>query len=355
MTLANIKVLDVSYIQNDIDYQAVKDSDIKGVILRCGVTTWGDLVQYPDRSFEKHYEGFRAVGMPLGAYYYSAAPNREIALREANYTAQLLKGKQFEYPIFYDVENAEQQGNLSKRQLTDIILTYLEELKKLGYYPGLYVSKYWATTKVCMNEIQDAIWIAQYNDVSTYPGRKDMWQYTNAGRVSGIQQNVDLSECYVDFPSIIRNSGLNGFPASETGQWKQNEHGWWYEYPDGSYVKDEWKKINGHWYYFDQSGYMQTGWLQLHGVWYYLEENGEMAVGWQEIQGKWYYFDTLQGNMKTGWLYLDYKWYYLDENGVMQTGLTMVEGKLYYLQPDGVLLQNQKLTLYADADGVLHV
>ena len=87
------------------------------------------------------------------------------------------------------------------------------------------------------------------------------------------------------------------------GQWIQDEKGWWYKRPDGSYPKNSWgyEAYNGksYWYYFLDSGYMATGWVEVNGSKYYLFPNsdgwkGRMLTGWQWIDGNCYYLD-LQG------------------------------------------------------------
>ena len=87
------------------------------------------------------------------------------------------------------------------------------------------------------------------------------------------------------------------------GQWIQDEKGWWYQRPDGSYPKNSWgyEAYNGksYWYYFLDSGYMATGWVDVNGSKYYLFPNsdgwkGRMLTGWQWINGNCYYLD-LQG------------------------------------------------------------
>ena len=87
------------------------------------------------------------------------------------------------------------------------------------------------------------------------------------------------------------------------GQWIQDEKGWWYQRPDGSYPKNSWgyEAYNGksYWYYFLDSGYMATGWVEVNGSKYYLFPNsdgwkGRMLTGWQWIDGNCYYLD-LQG------------------------------------------------------------
>ena len=85
------------------------------------------------------------------------------------------------------------------------------------------------------------------------------------------------------------------------GQWIQDEKGWWYKRPDGSYPKNSWgyEAYNGksYWYYFLDSGYMATGWVEVNGSKYYLFPNsdgwkGRMLTGWQCIDGNCYYLDS---------------------------------------------------------------
>ena len=87
------------------------------------------------------------------------------------------------------------------------------------------------------------------------------------------------------------------------GQWIQDEKGWWYKRPDGSYPKNSWgyEAYNGksYWYYFLDSGYMATGWVEVNGSKYYLFPNSD---GWE-------------GRMLTGWRWIDGNCYYLDSQG----------------------------------------
>ena len=38
-----------------------------------------------------------------------------------------------------------------------------------------------------------------------------MWQYSDKGRMDGINANVDLDYCYLDYPAEIKKAKLNGF------------------------------------------------------------------------------------------------------------------------------------------------
>ena len=58
------------------------------------------------------------------------------------------------------------------------------------------------------------MWYAQYNDRPTYNGQFGMWQHTSKGKVNGVSGNVDLDWSYVDYPSVMKRVGLNGFPKN---------------------------------------------------------------------------------------------------------------------------------------------
>ena len=70
------RILDISKYQPSVDY-AKTAADCDGVILRAGLTYWGAQDMGKDPYFERHYKGFKAVGCPVGAYYYSAADTVE--------------------------------------------------------------------------------------------------------------------------------------------------------------------------------------------------------------------------------------------------------------------------------------
>jgi GH25 family lysozyme M1 (1,4-beta-N-acetylmuramidase) len=44
-----------------------------------------------------------------------------------------------------------------------------------------------------------------------------MWQYASDGKVGGIAGNVDMNISNVDYPTIIKQKGLNGFNSNLKG------------------------------------------------------------------------------------------------------------------------------------------
>lgn len=209
-----IKIIDVSEYQGAIDYAQVKAAGIGGAVLRCGYTGWGSSHSLnKDKCFDKHYAGFEAAGVPVGAYYYSTADTVEFARKEAAFVQSLLKGKQFEFPIYYDIENNERQGKLSKTLLTEIADAFCSAMEDAGYFVGVYANTSWFTSKLdhAALSAKYTIWLADYRGSNADKTlKRDIWQYTSKGSVDGINGNVDVNECYRDFPSIIKAAGLNG-------------------------------------------------------------------------------------------------------------------------------------------------
>ncbi len=87
-------------------------------------------------------------------------------------------------------------------------------LEAAGYFAGIYISRSSAQTMLT-SEVANryALWLAEYGSKCNYSGAYGMWQYSSTGRVPGINGNVDCNYCYVDYPSVIKAKGLNGFKA----------------------------------------------------------------------------------------------------------------------------------------------
>lgn len=198
--------IDVSEWQNDIDWSAIQ-TDF--AIIRAG---YGRVASQKDKKFEANYAGCKANGIPCGAYWYSYAVTPEEAVLEANACIEILKGKKFEYPIYFDVEQQE-QFILGREAVSAIIYAFMSTLEKAGYWVGLYMSAYYLKNYV--DEVipkRYALWVAHHGvDSPDYSGTYGMWQYSSEGRVSGISGNVDLDIGYIDYPTLIKQAGLNGY------------------------------------------------------------------------------------------------------------------------------------------------
>ena len=202
--------IDVSKHQGVIDWSKVK-TDF--AILRAG---FGRYTSQKDPQFERNYAGAKAAGIPVGAYWYSYAKSAEEAREEAKACLQVLKGKQFEFPIYFDIEDST-QGNLGKAVLTAMCEAFCDTLEKAGYFAGVYASTYWFTSKIDHAHLAGkyTIWLADYRAGYNKTLKRDMHQYTSNGHVAGISGRVDRNTCTRDFPGTIKKAGLNGFGKAD--------------------------------------------------------------------------------------------------------------------------------------------
>ena len=65
------KIIDVSYHNGTIDWNAVKVSGIEGAILRCGYGD--DIVGQDDSQWFRNADECTRLGIPFGVYIYSYA------------------------------------------------------------------------------------------------------------------------------------------------------------------------------------------------------------------------------------------------------------------------------------------
>lgn len=205
------KGIDVSQCQGNINWGAV-NADF--AILRAG---YGRVKSQIDTKFEQNYRNAKAVGMPLGAYWYSYAMSPDEARVEARVFIDIIKGKQFEYPVYFDVEE-NRVLRLGMNAVSNIISAFCDEMEKAGYWVGLYMSASPLKTYVTQ-QVRDryAIWVAHYGvSKPSYSGSYGMWQYASDGKVNGIAGNVDMDYCYIDYPKAIKDAGKNGFKKEES-------------------------------------------------------------------------------------------------------------------------------------------
>ena len=211
--------IDVSKWQGNFDFEKAKSEGVKFAILRGAYTSPSiRLNGGKDLKFDEYYQNAKEQGLNVGVYQYSMAQTVAQAKKEAEFLYEhVLKGKQFELPIYIDVEDAVQM-NLGKRNLTNIIKAWCEYLESKNYFVGVYSTKFWFKNYMYDNELlRYTHWIAQWTSACTYEHTNvlGMWQFggeTNLIRSNKIAGVVcDQDYMFQDFPTMIKTRKLNGF------------------------------------------------------------------------------------------------------------------------------------------------
>lgn len=201
------KGIDVSFAQGNVNWSIVKNN-VDFAIIRAG---FGREVSQTDKQFINNYTGCKSNGVPCGAFWYSYAESVEDAVLEAKACLEVIKGKIFDYPIFYDMEEPSQMAK-GKEFCTDVAKAFLSEVEKAGYWVGIYASKSFLEDYIDISvRKRYAVWLAHYVTSTTYKDGYGVWQWSKDGDVDGIVGDVDLDHCYIDYPTLIKERGLNGF------------------------------------------------------------------------------------------------------------------------------------------------
>lgn len=208
--------IDVSVWQRGIDFIRAKNEGVEFVIIR------GMYGNGKDTEYENMYKKAKSAGLGVGVYQWGRAANVAQAREEAQLLIEnCLKGKVFEYPIYYDVEDSILL-NKGINETTEIIKTWAETIENAGYFAGIYMNQSCFQNEVLGNELAQLYsqWRAKWTTEDNKPYNVQMWQFggeTNLIRSNKIAGYVcDQDYAYQDFPKIIKEAGLNGFNATIT-------------------------------------------------------------------------------------------------------------------------------------------
>lgn len=194
------KGIDISEWQGSIDFSSVKNDGIEFLIMREGFRN------SIDARFLENVKKAKESGIDvLAVYHFSYALNEDQARTEARSCINNMKnaGLGPEVLVFFDFEydtvsSAAKNGiTLKQPECNAHTVAFCEEVKKLGYTPGIYTNldyyKNWYYKDV-LSKYQ--IWLADYTGDPDFACI--IQQYSNKGRVAGINGDVDMNYFYDD-------------------------------------------------------------------------------------------------------------------------------------------------------------
>lgn len=268
-----IRGIDVSKWQGEIDWKKVKAAGIKFAMIRLGYgSSKGDACGL-DGYFEKNVKNAIAAGIDIGCYFYSYATSVAAAKKEAAYVINVLQKYKgvFTYPVAFDLEDKTQQG-LGKQVLTDMVIAFGDAIEKAGFYCSLYSNPSWMKSYLDADRVKRFdLWLAHWTDKTNYAGAYGMWQNSSSGKVNGINGNVDTDFAYKDYPTIIKGKKLNGFTGSGQQPTVPDQPD---PEPETTLKVGDLVKITGSKYYGGQN---IPSWVKAKN-WYVRQINGDRVV-----------------------------------------------------------------------------
>ena len=203
--------VDLSEHNPNVDFTKLKNNGVDFVILRAG---YGKIITQKDKLFEDYYQKAKQAGLKVGCYWYCYASTQQELLIECQIFLELIKGKQFEYPVFLDIE---EQKTFLIPNLEETVINGLTMMENAGYFVGVYCSDYYMSKYFNKLIPRFVTWIANWNNnpLSIF-SRRGIHQYVVEKNVKFHDKDLDYNMSNYDYSKPIIELGLNGYSKKQT-------------------------------------------------------------------------------------------------------------------------------------------
>ena len=194
--MASYRGIDVSNWSGYINWRDVREAGIEVAIIQASEGTF-----YRDPYLHEFYDGAKENGIKVGFYHFFNPGSSPTPSEQARYFVDTIRGLDSDLKLVLDLE---QTGGLDNYEVTRQAIEFLEEVRN---YSGLDVAVYTYTNFAQYNLYEGLglseypLWIAQLSEGGPSPnpiwGNKYVaWQYSDTGRVRGINASTDLDLVY---------------------------------------------------------------------------------------------------------------------------------------------------------------
>lgn len=180
--------IDVSNWQGYIDYTEVKNDGIDIVYIKSS-----QGVNIVDAYFKINYNNAKSNGLKVGFYHFLTAKNEEEAISQAEFFASVVSKTSPDCKLAMDFEVF---GDLTVTEINNISRAFLDRVKGITGKEVIIYSDEYAARNIFSKELsrEYPLWIAEYGIQSPRETNWEYWegfQYSDQGRVSGVQGYVD--------------------------------------------------------------------------------------------------------------------------------------------------------------------
>jgi lysozyme len=190
----SIQGIDISHHQGEINWSKVQKSRIQGHPVSFAIIKATEGGNFIDKKFQHNWEELSKVGLTKGAYHFFR-PKTSPQIQADNFirTVKLKKG---DLPPVVDVEVMDGVNSDQIRKNLKIFLNLIEKhykVKPIIYSsPGFY-------SKILKNDfLEYPFWISHLAEsgvvLNIYKWK--FWQYSDKGRIDGINGSIDLNVFY---------------------------------------------------------------------------------------------------------------------------------------------------------------
>lgn len=182
--------VDVARYQGDIDWERLSMAKIDGHEVTFVIAKATEGADHSDSHFERNFTQAKKNGFVRGAYHFFT-PGTVPYFQIQNYIRVVGSLEDGDLPPILDIEKID---GISKEQLQEDALKWLVEIEKhYNVRPIIYTNVKFKKKYLNRSEFDEyPLWIANYADSLSYDGEWEFWQYSDAGKVDGISEYVDL-------------------------------------------------------------------------------------------------------------------------------------------------------------------
>ena len=195
--------IDISQHNGNINFSSVKNSGIEVIIIKA---TEG--VNYVDPMCEEHYNHASKHGFNIGFYHFMSEKTNPS--QQAVDFWNKIKNKKFNVLPCLDIET--NRYGRSRREISDRCIEFINKFKELsGMDCMIYTGGYFGRDNLDDRVKKYKGWIAHYGVSKPMETGFSVvgHQYTESGRVNGVNGNVDLNN-FTDEILLSRNNHEDG-------------------------------------------------------------------------------------------------------------------------------------------------
>lgn len=246
-----IKGIDVSTIQGDIDWLAVKAAGIDFAMVKAtqgyGASTYtASLRKFTDSHFYDNITAASYDGLQCGAWHFLTAASADEAKEEADYFLEVIEPQRANVRLWaaVDVEDAPAKYNhlsTDRALLTDIVNVFTDRVEAAGYKPMIYTNRAFLRARLDFNRLHcQTIWRAHWftngaTHWDEYPADSapadfadDMpvWQLGKADNVPGINGAVDINWGLWEVQKMPDNTNVTDERDNAPAEWAEEAVNW---------------------------------------------------------------------------------------------------------------------------------
>ena len=190
----SIKGIDVSYHQQSINWNEVRDDGIKFAFARTS-----DSTTKIDPRFEENWVNIKKAGIVRGAYQFFR-PNQDAEIQATLFVSMLNAVGGLEDGDLPPVIDIEVNGSMSNQRIIDSVGIWIDYVEAAtNRTPIIYTGpSFWDSNNLGGSYSNYPLWIAHYTTkpcpwVPDSWSKWDFWQFTGNGYVNGVGTVVDIN------------------------------------------------------------------------------------------------------------------------------------------------------------------